>query len=272
MAWRSPPTRDPSHGGFAPSARLFERLVRDAQGARDLAAFRNRILENVASEIGADSGSLMDPPGMRLTPSRGRSRVGMLSIDPSLLGVYAANKARYESSNQRLLRAMESGRSIIDSDVYGARERERLAVYAEILLPQGARSLLSATIYWQGQPLCQLVLKRHGRGAIFRDRDAEALDLSIPALALADAGFQYSPAASRVEGDSVPPGAGTRPLGSREAEVAVLVCKGMRNREIAMLIGTSCETVKKQVHSVFTKVGVSNRAELAGLWGSSRWV
>ena len=52
--------------------------------------------------------------------------------------------------------------------------------------------------------------------------------------------------------------------------MAVLVCKGMRNREIAMLIGTSCETVKKQVHSVFTNVGVSNRAELAGLLAGYR--
>jgi DNA-binding NarL/FixJ family response regulator len=44
----------------------------------------------------------------------------------------------------------------------------------------------------------------------------------------------------------------------------------MRNREIAMLIGTSCETVKKQVHSVFTKLGVSTRAELAGLVAAHR--
>ena len=61
----------------------------------------------------------------------------------------------------------------------------------------------------------------------------------------------------------------TRPLGSREAEVALLVCKGLRNREIAMLFGTSSETVKKQVRSLFAKLGVSNRAELAGLLGSS---
>lgn len=37
-----------------------------------------------------------------------------------------------------------------------------------------------------------------------------------------------------------------------------------------MLIGTSCETVKKQVHSVFTKLGVSTRAELAGLVAAHR--
>src|SRR5437868_486258 len=68
--------RHASHGDATPSARLFERLVRDAQGAANLAAFRSKILETLACEIGADSGTLMDPPGMRLTPSRARSRVG----------------------------------------------------------------------------------------------------------------------------------------------------------------------------------------------------
>jgi DNA-binding CsgD family transcriptional regulator len=250
-----------------PSARLFERLVRDAQGAGDLAAFRSKILEMLACEIGADSGTLMDPPGMRLAPTRARSRVGMFSVSPSWRSYFLASKARYERSIERLLRAMKSGQPVIDSDVYERRERERLDLYAEILLPQGSRSVLCATVPHRGRSLGQLTLKRHGRGTAFRDRDAESLNLLIPALALADAGFQHSPALSA---DLAPLCAVMPALGSREAEVAVLVCKGMRNREIAMLIGTSCETVKKQVHSVFAKVGVSNRAELAGLLAGYR--
>ncbi len=37
-----------------------------------------------------------------------------------------------------------------------------------------------------------------------------------------------------------------------------------------MLFGTSCETVKKQVRSLFAKLGVSNRAELAGFLAAHR--
>src|SRR5438067_838064 len=110
--------RHASHGDATPSARLFERLVRDAQGAANLAAFRSKILETLACEIGADSGTLMDPPGMRLTPSRARSRVGMFSVSPSWRSYFLASKARYERSVGRLLRAMKSGQPVIDSDVY----------------------------------------------------------------------------------------------------------------------------------------------------------
>ncbi len=250
-----------------PGARLFDRLVRDLPDAEDLAAFRNKVLESVAREIGADSGSLLDPRGTRLTPRHATSRVGMLEIDPRWRRLFVANRARYERSAERLFQAMEEGRPVIDSDVYQRRERERLDLYAEILVPQGATSMLCATVHHRGRALCQLALKRHGQSAAFRDRDAQALEALLPAVALADAGFQHAPALARDDVRFHPMCAEIQALGSREAEVAALVCKGMRNREIAMLIGTSCETVKKQVHNVLVKVGVSNRAELAGLLG-----
>ena len=192
-----------------------------------------------------------------------------MHIDASVVRLYATNRARYERSGRRLLRAMEPGRSIVDTQIYKHREREHLDLYAEVLLPQGASSLLCASVHHRGRPVCQVFLKRHGRGATFRDRDAESLDGFLPALALADAGFQYSPALSWGDTDRVMC-LETRPLGSREAEVALLVCKGLRNREIAMLFGTSCETVKKQVRSLFAKLGVSNRAELAGFLAGHR--
>jgi len=268
--WQNVPVRHGSQGGIVGSARLFEHLVRDAQAATDLAAFRRSVLLALAGAIGADSGSLMDPPATRMTVHGAKSRVGLLHVEASLRGVFFPNRARYERSAERLVRAMEAGRPVIDSNVYERSEQRRLDLYTEILLPQGARSLLCASVRHRGRVVCQLVLKRHGRCTAFRNRDAESLALMLPALALADAGFQHS---SAIWWEDAEPAlcAGTRPLGSREIEVALLVCKGMRNREIAMLIGTSCETVKKQVRSVFAKVGVSNRAELAGVLASSRF-
>ena len=162
-----------------PSARLFERLVRDAQGAGDLAAFRSKILETLACEIGADSGTLVDPAGLRLTPSRARQRLGLFSVGTSWTNLFLASRARYERSAERLVRAMKSGRPVIDLDVYERRERERLDLYAEVLLPQGSRSLLCAIVRHRGQGLCQLTLKRHGRGAAFRHRDADRVDVAM---------------------------------------------------------------------------------------------
>ena len=52
-------------------------------------------------------------------------------------------------------------------------------------------------------------------------------------------------------------------LSPREAEVMALVAKGLRNREIALELGITEGTVKVFLHSIFEKLGVSNRTELA---------
>jgi DNA-binding NarL/FixJ family response regulator len=51
-------------------------------------------------------------------------------------------------------------------------------------------------------------------------------------------------------------------LTRRESEVAALVARGLRNREIADALFLSPRTVQKHLEHVFAKVGVSNRTEL----------
>ena len=55
-------------------------------------------------------------------------------------------------------------------------------------------------------------------------------------------------------------------LTKRELEVAALVAKGLRNREIAEVLGISLGTVKDHVHRVLAKSGLESRAEVAALW------
>lgn len=55
----------------------------------------------------------------------------------------------------------------------------------------------------------------------------------------------------------------SRKLSPRETEVMALVAKGLRNREIAVELGITEGTVKVFLHSIFDKMGVSNRTELA---------
>lgn len=52
-------------------------------------------------------------------------------------------------------------------------------------------------------------------------------------------------------------------LSPKEIEVAQHVARGLRNREIATLLGTTEGTVKVYLHSIYTKLGISNRTELA---------
>lgn len=50
---------------------------------------------------------------------------------------------------------------------------------------------------------------------------------------------------------------------AREIEVLKLLSNGMSNKLIARKLGSSPNTVRNQIHSVFRKAGVSNRTELA---------
>ena len=58
-------------------------------------------------------------------------------------------------------------------------------------------------------------------------------------------------------------GAGRPALAPRERELVRCVQKGLRNREIAEQLGVTEGTVKVYLHSVFEKLGVSSRTELA---------
>ena len=54
-------------------------------------------------------------------------------------------------------------------------------------------------------------------------------------------------------------------LTDREASVLDLVAKGMRNREIALLVGTTEETVKMHLKHIFAKLGATDRTEAVTL-------
>ncbi len=61
------------------------------------------------------------------------------------------------------------------------------------------------------------------------------------------------------------PAAETR-LGDAEREVAEMAARGLSNREIAKARGTSERTVANQLASIFRKLGVTSRVELARLF------
>lgn len=52
-------------------------------------------------------------------------------------------------------------------------------------------------------------------------------------------------------------------LAPREKQLLALVRRGLRNRDIAEQLGVTEGTVKVYLHSIFEKVGVANRTELA---------
>ncbi len=252
----------------SPAPGLFEQLLRDVDGASSIAAFRARLLGRMQQLVGAESASMLDPAWADAEDRGARDRTVGAGATTGFFQPFFAHRRRYARSLARLLRAMRAGRPVIDDAVYGTRERQQLAIYREIFLPQNATSILAASARCRGVETATLVFKRHGRSARFRASDAARLEAMLPAVALADAGFRYAFEA-RGATVSAARSAAVKGLSAREAEVAELASRGLRNVEIASVLGTSAETVKRQLRSVFAKVEVSNRTELAMLWAGS---
>lgn len=51
-------------------------------------------------------------------------------------------------------------------------------------------------------------------------------------------------------------------LSSREAEVSLLICKGLTDKEIAEILGASFSTVRTHIKHIFSKLDVTTRSEL----------
>jgi DNA-binding CsgD family transcriptional regulator len=248
------------------AANLLERLGGEAHRTKTLAGFRAMVLESLGERFCADSGAIGDPPWQALTEA---DRFTGFGSSADFTAQWIENQQRYVRSIGRYFRAIQAG-PLPDSAVYDGWERRRLAIYREVFLPQRATSVIAAAITYRGRDLACVILKRHGRHGQrkpFGSGDANALASLVGTVALLDAGFQSlsAPAAQRSGSPTV-----LARLAHREMEVASLAGRGMTNVEIAELLGTSCETVKKQMRSIFAKVGVSNRAELAAMWASFR--
>jgi DNA-binding CsgD family transcriptional regulator len=240
-------------------------LVRDASSAPSVAAFRASLLGTLQQVLGADSAAMVDQAWADVDERGGRDRTVGMGTSAEFAQPLFEHRQRYARSLARLLRVMRAGRPVIDDAVYGTAERQRLAVYREIFLPQNATSILAASVRCRGAETASIVFKRHGRSPRFRARDAARLEAMLPAIALADAGFRYAFDARRAAAAPLL-SPFVRELGPREVQVARLASRGLRNAEIAAILGTSAETVKRQLRSVFAKVQVSNRTELAMLW------
>jgi DNA-binding NarL/FixJ family response regulator len=62
---------------------------------------------------------------------------------------------------------------------------------------------------------------------------------------------------------------GSRVPSEREQRVIQLVAQGLKNREVAEVIGTTEHVVKNYLRVIYDKLGLWNRVELA-LWYESR--
>jgi len=62
---------------------------------------------------------------------------------------------------------------------------------------------------------------------------------------------------------------GPRTLKEREMRIIELVAEGLRNSDVARLVGTTEHVIKNYLRAIYDKLGLWNRVELA-LWYEAR--
>lgn len=143
-----------------------------------------------------------------------------------------------------------------DLDVVPASVRDRSSMYREFHAPMGTREWVARTwvidsrIFSIG--LCRSSVR-------FRPRELASLDSLFPHLAAA---MRMSELVGRCFDATLDDFCHDSCLTPREAEVVRLVVRGLRNTEIANLLGIEATTVRNVLAAVFLKTHVGTRAEL----------
>lgn len=233
---------------------LAGEIVEIAQAACSRRVFRDEALDLLRRHVGFD-GAIFDT----LDPSAPFEEGASPGIDA---GVIACARAGWDSCYATelgpLVRvAAAAGGVVVDSRVFGQRDRDRRRYYAEVLAPGHLDHMLWAHLHVRNRPVSAIGLARSGRGRTFDDHDLETLRSLVSVFSLADSSFLV-PARSPHH-EVVAHG-----FSAREREIVRLVGLGYTNKEIATALGTSGNTVRNQLCGVFRKAGVTTRAELAG--------
>jgi DNA-binding CsgD family transcriptional regulator len=236
---------------------LAAQWVDHAQTARSLSEVRLRILTDIGAALDCPSiywGGLVGSPandGSVFMAPDGEAR--------RAIARFVAHRERYTTPHA--LRAVRAaGGAALLTDIYSVTDLERRPVYREVIHPAGMRTVIGAEVTFRGQPRSALRLGRHDRRPL-GPRDKEFVRQILGLLGLLEAAF--SAGALRPE----PDGGGPRShLPPRLGEVAEMVARGLGNKEIAALLGTSLETVRKQTSAIYDRLGLRGRAELVWWW------
>jgi DNA-binding CsgD family transcriptional regulator len=146
--------------------------------------------------------------------------------------------------------ARAHGGVAVDTVVFSRTDRCRRAFYADIVRPQRIRTL-GFVVLPQGDGHATLTLARTGHRS-YSEQEVRALRLLQPLLTLSERLLCAWPPFEE--------------LSPRESEIAGYACLGHRNVDIALACGCSENTVRNHLKSIFRKLHIANRTELAAVW------
>jgi DNA-binding CsgD family transcriptional regulator len=236
------------------TVRLIADVAEIALADQTAPTFWPAVLERLARSIPFDAGFIAATSG---TVAAGQGAV--IGHDERQLRM---NIGRYlaEISPHEVTSYADQARD--GREVWGPRRRRELAVFHELMEPAGTRHLLVRASHRQ-DTLLGFNLERRGLARPFTDGERHLLDAVAPVI---DMGVHLLRKTS--DGDvQLEEWAAQYELTSRERDITRLVSRGLRNGEVAQLLGLSANTVRNMLARVFAKTNVSTRTELVFVTG-----
>jgi DNA-binding NarL/FixJ family response regulator len=137
------------------------------------------------------------------------------------------------------------------------RQLDRLSVKVASVVLTGSES----------QPDYVQVVRLGARGLVLKGDTPEKLFSAIRTVADGELAFSDDVAQGVLLAMSIEPqqerAANLQRLSEREKQIAYLVARGMKNKDIALQLTISENTVKRHLQSIFSKTGARDRLELA---------
>ena len=214
------------------------------------------------ARIAADGGigSLGEPLGVAPTLVEAYVGLGRAADAAALAGRYAAVTAQSPPAATAALVARCRGLTAADEDAAAEAFEAALAAHAQA--PDAFEAARTRLLYGAR-------LRRAGRRVAAREQLRAALD--------AFAAMDLTAWAQRAADELAATGATARPrrplasepLTSQETRVALLVARGLSNREVAAALFLSPKTIEHHLASVFRKRGFRSRTELASAFATA---
>jgi len=145
-------------------------------------------------------------------------------------------------------------------------DRDGIGALAEIaaISPASAVVIFTATL---DAPRASAALHAGAKAVLLKTTPAEQILATIRAVADGTAGIAPESVAALPPEPQRPTPADRAGLSPREREIAELVARGARNKEIAFVLCLAEGTVKLHIYRAFKKLGVGNRVALARMLG-----
>lgn len=229
-----------------------EEILELAVHSQDRNEFRNGVLDLLQRRVGFDAANIMstDLSGRISVVERGYHCAEYLTQIHAYMNELKADELRVLSAGSRCVMA---------SEWLGLARRDELRLYREVMTPLGLRE--DGGYMWSNRyGAFGLNIARSGNAARFSDRERAILNRVRVPLQFGETAFARAGECSHLQLCSA--WASSYGLSVRERAVTELAMRGLRNKEIARVLGISASTTRNYLSSIFRKAGVSTRAEL----------